>query len=198
MAVHTPPALHRAGQALAASMLVVVCVLAGCDTGPPPAPPPAATATVAEPERTPTAGDGLSTGDAPAIYQQVVTALLTQKSAPVVYIGPYVAEGDQLDVTTGEQVPAELIASLTQSDPGRTYEAAEFRSVVGALEKGGAVENEGVFLTLGRVEVMTGGEVRVKASVYRKVGDAAGYTYELARDAGAPGEWVVTGTTQDW
>lgn len=211
---------------LVAAVLVAASVLpTGCDTRVPPV-PPVATATAAEPtpvlepkesptiedltdgitdlppvESTPVPTAAVDAEERLAIYRQVVLLLAGAERARVVYISPYTGAGERLDVTmTDRPVPSALLPALRQADPATTFELAEFIDVVGPLEKGGAVETEGALVTLGPVEdnPEPEGGVSVRASVYRSVSDAGGYTYELRRAPSEPSGWVVTRTTQDW
>jgi hypothetical protein len=228
MAAYAQQAGRRTHFAFAAAMLAVASVLvSGCDEGMPLTPPLAATATFAEPTPVPIV-DGTPVGEklleeipdltplppltaVPtatlgaeerlAVYRQVVLLLSAAEGVPVVYLNPYLGEGERLDMPLMDsQLPSELVQGLRQADPTRTYATAEFMEVVGPLEKGGVVENGGAYITLGQVEDSPEFErgVQVRASAYRGVSNAGGYVYDLQRDPAEASGWRVVRTTQDW
>ena len=228
MAPQAPSAGRRPRHALAAAMLAAASAFAaGCDSGVPPSPPPALTATFAEPTPVPTL-DGTPGGEelfeeitnltpeaaltaAPtaaigdeerlAVYRTVVLLLAAAERVPVVYLNPYLGEGERLDMPLVDNpVPDALIVDLRQAEPGRTFEAAEFMEVVGPLEEGGVVDSGGAYITLGPIEDSPDfeGGVMVRASVYHGVSNAGGYTYDLVHAPSEPSDWVVARTTQDW
>jgi hypothetical protein len=136
-----------------------------------------------------------------AVYRTVVLLLAAAERVPLVYLNPYLGEGERLDMPLVDSpVPGALIAELRQAEPGRTFAAAEFMEVVGPLEEGGVVGGGGAYITLGTVEDSPDfeGGVMVRASVYHEVGNAGGYTYDLRREPSEPGGWLVVRTTQDW
>ena len=71
--------------------------------------------------------------------------------------------------------------------------------VVGPLEEGGKVQNEGVFITLGPISA---GEeanvVTLHGSIYRKVGDAEGWLYSLSLDPSSAGDWQIVESVKEW
>jgi hypothetical protein len=228
MAAYAQQSGRRTHFAFAAAMLAVAgALVSGCDEGMPPAPPPAATATFAEPTPMPTV-DGTPVGEklleeipnltplppltaVPtatlgaeerlAVYRQVVLLLSAAEGVPVVYLNPYLGEGERLDMPLMDSpLPSEFVPALRQADPTRTYATAEFMEVVGPLEKGGVVEKGGAYITLGQVEGSPEFErgVQVRASAYRGVSNAGGYVYDLQRDPAEASGWRVVRTTQDW
>jgi hypothetical protein len=228
MAPQAPRAGRRPRHALAAAVLAALSALAaGCEEGLPLTPPPAATATFAEPSPVPTVdgtpvGEGLLEGipnltplppltavptaaigeeERLAAYGTVVLLLAAAERVPVVYLSPYLGEGERLDMPLVDSpLPGALVPALRRADPGRTFEEAEFMEVVGPLEEGGVVDEGGAYITLGPVEDSPDfeGGVRVRASVYHEVGNAGGYIYDLRREPSEPGGWLVARTTQDW
>ncbi|HET9495942.1 MAG TPA: hypothetical protein VFR15_17075 [Chloroflexia bacterium] len=228
MASQPPLAGRRPRHALVAALLAVMTALAaGCDEGVPPSPPPAATATFAEPTPAPTAagtpvGEGLleeipnltplppltavpmaaiGAEERLAVYRTVVLLLASAERVPVVYLNPYLGEGERLDMPLVDSpLPDALIPALREAAPGRTFETAEFIDVVGPLEEGGVVKGGGAYITLGPVEDSADfeGGVRVRASLFHEVDNAGGYTYDLRREPSEPGGWLVVRTTQDW
>ena len=214
MVAQLPPAGRRQRHVIAAALLAAASTLAaGCEAGVPPSPPVAATATLAEPtpeeipfstplpEPTAAPTAAIESEERVAVYRQVVLVLAGAEDAPVVYLNPYLGEGLRLDLPVMDSpLPSALMPALRQADPERTYETAEFMAVVGPLEEGGPVDNGGAYITLGPVEDSeeVPGAVQVRASVYREVANAGGYTYDLRREPSEPGGWVVARATQDW
>jgi hypothetical protein len=136
-----------------------------------------------------------------ALYRTVVLLLASAERVPVVYLNPYLGEGERLDMPLMDSpLPGALIPALREAEPSRRFETAEFIDVVGPLEEGGIVKNGGAYITLGPVEDSPDfeGGVRVRASVFHEVGNAGGYTYDLQREPSEPGGWLVVRTTQDW
>jgi hypothetical protein len=228
MAAYAQQAGRRTQFALAAAMLAVAGALtSGCEEGLPLTPPPAATATFAEPTPVPTV-NGTPVGEelleeipnltplpaltaAPtaalgaeerlALYRQIVLLLAAAESVTVVYLNPYLGEGERLDMPLMDSpLPSGFVPELRRADPTRTYDTAEFMQVVGPLEKGGVVENAGAYITLGQVEDSPEYEagVQVRASAYRGVSNAGGYVYDLQRDPSESSGWRVVRTTLDW
>lgn len=134
------------------------------------------------------------------IYRQVVAALLNDEKPPRVYISPYLGVSERLDVADANSpVPAALLDALQASDVGPTYELLDFSEAIANLEDGGAVKDDGVFLTLGPIERTPGGAgtVQVRGSIYRKVGDAEGLRFTLGQDA-ATSAWTVLSSEREW
>jgi len=130
----------------------------------------------------------------------VVDGLLGEKLPPVVYISPYVGQGDHLDNPDENQpVPNALLSALTPESDTQ-YQLGNFTDVIGPLDDGGQVQNHGAFITLGSIAAdpanPTG--VLVRGSIYRKVGDADGYRFRLTRDASKRTGWNITDSTEEW
>jgi hypothetical protein len=135
------------------------------------------------------------------IYKQVLSLLTRNEQAPVVFLSPYLGEGERLDEHPSDKmIPEALTSALSSSDPDRTYQSGDFSEVVGSLDDGGVVKDNGVYVTLGDIQADPAqqGAVVLRASIYRKVGSAEGYTYRLVPDSSAPSGWRVIETTQDW
>ena len=148
--------------------------------------------------------EGLTDSEANGIYATVVDALLGEKVPPVVYISPYVGQGERLDdPDESRPIDQSLLSALTPVD-GTRYEIADFSKVTGPLEDGGKVENNGAFITLGAIEADPAdpnGTI-VRGSIYRKVGDAEGDRFRITRDspseqAGRRPTAPRNGTTRD-
>lgn len=208
---------------LAVALILCLGLLTACDGSPSPTPtvptPGNATATLAGgvPE-TPDLSEALtafpisSPATAPKeadleatervqIYKLAVLALLDREAASTVYISPYVGEGERLDnPNEAAPLPQDLIDALSSAGGNRSYELRDFSEAVGPLEDGGKVEKDGVFVIVG--PVIEAGEaadqVAVRASIYRKVGDAAGYIYRVERDAASEEGWTLSDTTREW
>ena len=83
------------------------------------------------------------------------------------------------------------------NDLGSQVELVPFIEAIGALETGGRVRNDGIFLTLGVLEqdAAAPDNAALYASWYRAADDATGYRYELTRAAGV---WTIKSRTQVW
>jgi hypothetical protein len=143
----------------------------------------------------------LETAERVQIYKLALLALLDKEAASNVYISPYVGEGERLDnPNESAPVPEDLTDALSSAGGNRTYELRDFSEAVGPLEEGGKVENDGVFVIVG--PIIEAGEapdqVAVRASIYRKVGDAAGYIYRFERDAASAEGWTLSDSTREW
>jgi hypothetical protein len=71
---------------------------------------------------------------------------------------------------------------------------------LGPLEEGGKVKDDGVFVTLGPIveDESAEGTVSVRASIYRKVGEAEGHIYRFKRDASSSDGWSLQNSTREW
>ncbi len=199
----------------AVQLLVCLPVLVACGEGrpaPSPVPSPSgATVTPATPVAqvspiagTPQAPD-ITEGERALLYARVVLDLLTEEQARHVYISPYVAAGERLDVPDEHiPLPQGLVDLLLGADPARTYEISAFEDAVGPLDDGGQVRDGGVFITLGQIQLQrSGGQasgtgVLVRASIYRRVGSAEGYIYRFDRDPSGPDGWKLVESTLEW
>lgn len=135
------------------------------------------------------------------IYAAVVDALLGEKLPPVVYLAPYVGEGERLDTPNeGQPLPDGLPAALSKEAPGPKYEVLDFPQAIGPLDDGGVVNNNGEFITLGAIaaDSSDSNRVVVRGSWYRKNGEAAGLRLTLQRTGDAAGEWKVLDSNQEW
>jgi hypothetical protein len=132
------------------------------------------------------------------IYSAVVAALLDKQSPPYVYLSPYIGQGEHLDEPDqGNPLPRGLLPALAASGTRARYEVRDFSQAIGPLDAGGQVINGGVFVTLGPIanEGASQDTVAVRASIYRKVGDAQGLVLHLRRD---PSGWRVLDSKQEW
>jgi len=132
------------------------------------------------------------------IYSAVVAALLDKQSPPYVYISPYIGQGEHLDEPDqNSPLPQDLLSMLPSTGGNPVYEISDFSAVIGDLEGGGQVKNDGVFITLGPItnDPPSGDAAAVRASIYRKVGDAQGYLFHLQR---GPSGWRVLDSKQEW
>lgn len=211
---------RRTGPQILVVVLAAACILtlAACDVGSPSGGPSSATPDTNATEAAvlsemltqlpvqPTPSVALPPGDLDdedrvSIYLNVINDLLGEKVPSNIYISPYLGRGERLDEPDDSlPVPADLLETLNKEDTGPTYEATDFRDAIGPLEDGGAVKNNGAFITLG---VVTGDPVDkdaavVRGSIYRKEGDAHGDRFQLKRDASAPHGWKILDTTQEW
>lgn len=217
---------HRSLRGSCAFFLAALGVLAllatACDNGAPPAgsTPPAensngATATpgddtnsadlltavaaqaTATPVPTP---EGMTQEDGNKIYATVVDTLLGEKLPPVVYISPYVGQGERLDEPDETQpIPSSLLGAL-MPETSTKYALSDFTEVIGPLDDGGKVQNNGVFVTLGAIatDPSDPNGVIVRGSIYRKVGAAQGFRYRLTKDSSRRTGWSVSDSTQEW
>jgi hypothetical protein len=143
----------------------------------------------------------MTESDAVSIYLKVIDSLLGEKLPAYVYISPYVGEGERLDdPNESRPLPAGLLAALAKADTGPHYQLLNFEDAIGPLEDGGAVQNNGAYLTLGAVAADPSDPdgVIVRASIYRKIGDAHGSRFDLKRDASTPGGWKLVDSEQEW
>jgi len=144
---------------------------------------------------------GMDEGTRTTIYALVVDALMGERLPPVVYLAPYVGEGERLD-SPNEQQPlaAGLLTALARLAPGPKYEFLDFAQAIGPLDDGGTVIEGGLFITLGAVASDSGdnSRVKVRGSWYRKNDEASGMLYTLTQDAGATDGWKIANTVQEW
>ena len=125
-----------------------------------------------------------------------VTGTVTPTMPGYIGISPRAGEGELLDTTSSTQtIPDDLIDNL--ADLGTTVTFADFMDAIGALDNGGKVQNNGIYLTLGVLEPQAGGDrVATYASYYRAANDATGYRYQLERVPGGP--WVIDDRKEVW
>lgn len=210
---------YRARCRAAVLALVLALLVSACDSsGPPPLPTGTAnditTPTVSLPDAlmtevlsaeetaTPAAPlASLSEDDRQTIYGLVVLNLVKAESATTVYLNPFVGEGERLDETgSGRALGDALGRYMDTVDGGRQYFMSRFSEAVGALEDSGKVKDNGVFVTLG--DIMSDpegpGTVAVRGTIYRGIGDAAGYLYRFQPDDKAPDGWKLLDVQQEW
>lgn len=134
------------------------------------------------------------------LYSAVVGALIKNEAALNVYVIPYVGKGEHLDDPDESlPLPASLLSTLQGRYSSVQFAMSGFADAVGALDDGGKVKNDGVLLTVGEISLSGAGgnsSATVKASIYRKAGDAEGYIYTLQRDSS--GAWAVTKKSEEW
>ncbi len=140
----------------------------------------------------------VSSADQVSIYSMVVAGLLKGEKAKNIYISPYVGQGERLDAPNeGMPVPNTLDDTLQSGDKNHSFQLVEFADAVGALEDGGKVKNNGVFLTLGQITVDTvdKGTVQVRGSLYRGVANGMGNAYHFQHDSSG---WTLLNVTSEW
>ncbi len=125
-----------------------------------------------------------------------VTGTVTPTMPGYIGISPRAGEGELLDTTSSTQtIPDDLIDSM--ADLGTTVTFADFMDAIGALDNGGHVQNNGIYLTLGVLEPQAdANHVATYASFYRAANDATGYRYQLERVPGGP--WVIDDRKEVW
>jgi hypothetical protein len=156
------------------------------------------TAGTATPAAIPTS---LSEDDRQTIFGLVVLNLVKAESATTVYLNPFLGQGERLDETDPAKSLGDGLGKYMDAVDGeRQYFMSGFSEAVGALEEGGKVKDSGVFVTLG--EIMSGPEgtgiVAVRGTIYRGLGNAAGYLYSFQPDATAPDGWKLLDVQQEW
>jgi hypothetical protein len=195
---------------------------AACDNGAPPATPTATvqdvnsdlvtpgddedtsdllTAVAAQVTATPVPTPaGLTQEDSDRIYATVIDALLGEKLPPVVYISPYLGQGERLDEPDETQPVSESLLGALTPESSTKYELGDFTEVIGPLDDGGVVQNNGAFVTLGSIaaDPSDPDSVIVHGSIYRKVGDAQGFRFHVVKDPSRRTGWSVSDSTQEW
>ena len=147
------------------------------------------------------AATGINAEDRLNIDLAVIDDLLGDKVPPYVYVSPFTGSGERLDEPDqGQPISAQLIDALTKTQPGTKYDLLDFSQAIGPLEDGGAVKNNGAFITLGSIsnDGSAGDTVVIRGSIYRKEGDAVGRRYRLKRDPSATYGWKLLEATQEW
>ncbi len=149
------------------------------------------------PPTAPPTPSGIDAAQLTLIYSVVAHDMVQQAAPPYIAIAPQAAQGELLDTPSPDSpIPPELVGALSDLSP--TVELTPFMEAIGALESGGRVRNDGVFLTMGLVQPDPDagpGGISLYASAYRASDDATGYRYRLYRDGD---KWVVKDKTQTW
>lgn len=197
---------------LVAALGLASVLLSACDSGPAPvvatpvptmdlsaSPTEGMMPTLVTPTPVPTPA-GLTDADAANIYAAVIDSLLGEKVPPVVYISPYIGRGERLDDPDESQPLPQSILSALPASSDTKYQFNDFSAVIGPLDSGGAVQDNGVFITLGAItaDPANNDTVSVRGSLYRKVGDALGESFHLKRDQAASYGWRILDSTQEW
>ncbi len=144
---------------------------------------------------------GLDDNDRVNIYLSMIDALLGEKIPAYIYLSPYLGQGERLDEPDQNQrIPKGLLSALEKADTGPKYQVSEFQAAIGPLDEGGAVKNNGAFITLGALagDPSDKDVVIVRGSIYRKEGDAHGDRFRFKRDPSAPHGWKLLDSTQEW
>ena len=125
----------------------------------------------------------------------VATATL-KKAPPFIGINPRAGKGPLLDTDSATAtIPQDLIDNM--ADLGTTVTFSSFMDAVGALENGGQVRDNGIYLTFGQLEPQGSPDrVAAYASIYRANTDATGYRYLVERVADGP--WIIKDRQQVW
>jgi hypothetical protein len=113
---------------------------------------------------------------------------------PYIAINPRPGKGELLDTDAANQnLPDDLVDSM--GDLNTSIAFAPLMEAIDSLDSGGAVRDDGIYLTLGQLE-QNGPNIQLFASVYRARDDANGYRYTLTR---APDRaWTITQRESIW
>ena len=152
------------------------------------------------PAPVPTVGEA----EATIIYSLIAHDLVTQSQAtmpaaeapPYIGINPLAGRGPMLNTDSATvQIPEDLIDDLADLDT--TLSFATFADVVGPLDEGGRVQEDGIYLTLGEIQPQSdANQVAVHASFYRANDDATGYRYTMERQP--DGSWAIKDRQEVW
>lgn len=145
---------------------------------------------------------GLTENDRVDVYSHIIGTLLQgDLGTRFIYISPYIGQGEHLDSPDEETpVPSTLMESLEPAYHDRSFEVRDFADATDALEDGGRVKNDGIFVTLGPIVNDSSGSniVTARASYYRGVGDARGDLYSLQRAPSSSTGWELLTQEEEW